>query len=137
MNREAYEKLAAQIADHNRRYYAEASPTISDQEYDGLVRQLLEVERSHPEWIVSWSPSLRVGFEPISGFEKITRDVPMLSLDNTYNADDLRDFFKRVCKGLEREGIRFSLEPKIDGFGIEHPTDERGWIMAAWESENA
>src|SRR6185369_11976126 len=64
-----------------------------------------------------WSPTKRVGYAPVSEFPKVTRDVAMLSLDNTYGTDDLREFHERVMKGLD--SVTYSIEPKIDGFGIE------------------
>ncbi len=118
-SRDAYLKLAAEIAEHNRRYYVDAAPTISDVEYDQLSKQLVAAEEAHPDWVVSWSPSQRVGAEPLSGFEKVVRDVPMLSLDNTYDEAELDAFHDRVMKGLGGADVEYVIEPKIDGFGIE------------------
>ncbi|MEO8700119.1 MAG: NAD-dependent DNA ligase LigA [Kofleriaceae bacterium] len=114
-----YDKLVGDLTEHDRRYYVEASPTITDGEYDTLYKQLLALESKHPDWVVSWSPSRRAGHAPISEFPKVTRSVAMLSLDNTYNEDELRAFYDRAVKGLDGETPVFSVEPKIDGFGIE------------------
>lgn len=114
-----YHALAEQILEHDRRYYVEASPTISDVEYDALARALRAYEEAHPAHIVSWSPTRQVGHAPASEFPKVERPVAMLSLDNTYGEDDLRAFYERVVKGLDGEVPGFSIEPKIDGFGIE------------------
>ncbi|HEU0035129.1 MAG TPA: NAD-dependent DNA ligase LigA [Kofleriaceae bacterium] len=114
-----YLRLVDEVTEHDRRYYVDANPTISDFEYDQLHKRLVELEAAHPEWIVSWSPSQRAGHAPISEFPKVTRGVAMLSLDNTYNEDELRAFFDRVVKGLDGDVPVFSVEPKIDGFGIE------------------
>ncbi|MBK9034008.1 MAG: NAD-dependent DNA ligase LigA [Myxococcales bacterium] len=119
MTHDEYLALATALTEHDRRYYELAAPTIADGEYDRLAAQLRAVERDHPAWVVPWSPSQRVGHVPLSGFTKVVRPVPMLSLDNTYDADDLRAFYDRVVKGLGGEAPRFSIEPKIDGFGIE------------------
>ncbi len=84
------------------------------------MTQLRAVEDAHPDWAVSWSPTRRVGHgAPLDGFVKVVRPVPMLSLDNSYDADDLRAFHERVVRGLDGDEPVYSLEPKIDGFGIE------------------
>jgi DNA ligase (NAD+) len=117
--REDYLALVDELSEHDRRYYVEAEPTISDVEYDKLLKSLRETEAAHPDWIVAWSPTKRVGHAPVSEFPKVTRATAMLSLDNTYGHDDLREFHERVQKGLDGDGVTYSIEPKIDGFGIE------------------
>jgi DNA ligase (NAD+) len=119
MQREDYLRLVDEMTEHDRRYYVDASPTISDYEYDQLNRRLRELEAEHPEWVVPWSPSQRAGHEPISEFPKVVRPVAMLSLDNTYDEDDLRAFYERLERGLDGDVPACSVEPKIDGFGIE------------------
>ncbi|MGN6105541.1 MAG: NAD-dependent DNA ligase LigA, partial [Kofleriaceae bacterium] len=128
--RDDYLKLVDEMTEHDRRYYVDAAPTISDFEYDQLNQQLRAIEAAHGDWIVEWSPSQRAGHAPISEFPKVTRPVAMLSLDNTYGEDDLRAFFDRVVKGLDGDVPVFSIEPKIDGFGIEL-TYERGLLALA------
>ncbi|HEY3801177.1 MAG TPA: NAD-dependent DNA ligase LigA [Kofleriaceae bacterium] len=118
-NRDHYLALVDELTEHDRKYHVESSPTISDIEYDKLVVSLRELERAHPDWIVAWSPTQRVGHAPVSEFPKVTRPVAMLSLDNTYDEAELRAFFDRVVKGLDGDVPVFSVEPKIDGFGIE------------------
>lgn len=118
-SKERYLALVDELTEHDRRYYVEAAPAISDGEYDKLARDLVEAERAHPEWVVAWSPTKRVGHAPISEFAKVERPVAMLSLDNTYSEEELRAFFDRVVKGLDGDVPAFSVEPKIDGFGIE------------------
>jgi DNA ligase (NAD+) len=108
-----------ELTEHDRRYYVEAAPTISDVEYDRLLRTLREVETAHPEWVVEWSPTRRVGHEPLSGFTKVVREVPMLSLDNTYDEAELDAFIDRVNRGVGDAEVEYVVEPKIDGFGIE------------------
>lgn len=119
MTRQDYLALVDELTEHDRRYYIEADPAISDGEYDRLNRELREVESQHADWIVVWSPTQRVGHAPVSEFAKVTRAVAMLSLDNTYDEADLRAFYDRVVKGLDGDVPMFSVEPKIDGFGIE------------------
>lgn len=114
-----YLTLVDELTEHDRRYYVDANPTISDVEYDKKYKRLLELEAQHRDWVVPWSPTQRAGHAPISEFPKITRAVPMLSLDNTYDEAELRAFFDRAVKGLDGETPVFSIEPKIDGFGIE------------------
>jgi DNA ligase (NAD+) len=119
MERDDYLKLVEEMTEHDRRYYVDASPTISDYEYDQLNRRLRELEAAHPDWIVPWSPSQRAGHEPVSDFPKVVRPVAMLSLDNTYGEDDLRAFHERLVRGLDGDEPACSVEPKIDGFSIE------------------
>jgi DNA ligase (NAD+) len=118
-SREEYLGLVDELTEHDRRYYVEAAPTISDYEYDQQMTRLRALEAAHPDWIVAWSPTKRVGHAPVSDFPKVTRGVAMLSLDNTYGEDDLREFHERVLRGLDGDQVVYSIEPKIDGFGIE------------------
>ncbi len=113
-----YLSLVDSLTEHNRKYYVQAAPTISDIEFDRLLKKLMGWEEAHPEWVVPYSPTKRVGHTPSSGFPKVVRDTPMLSLDNTYNLEELEAFDNRVIKKLER-APQYVVEPKIDGFGIE------------------
>jgi DNA ligase (NAD+) len=117
--KDRYLALCREIIEHDRRYYVENDPIISDSEYDRLLRELTALETEHPDLVVTWSPTRRVGAEPISEFPKVVRDVPMLSLDNTYDAEQLAEFCERVLKGLAGEEPAYVVEPKIDGIGIE------------------
>lgn len=124
VTRADYLALIDELAEHNRLYYVEAAPIISDYEFDTLLKKLEAIEREHPEWVVEWSPTKRVGHEPLSSFPKVVREVPMLSLDNTYDEADLKAFHERVLRGLgvtdeESHIVTYVVEPKIDGFGIE------------------
>ncbi|NVB79793.1 MAG: NAD-dependent DNA ligase LigA [Kofleriaceae bacterium] len=127
-SKDEYLALVDEVSEHDRRYYVDAAPTISDVEYDKLLKKLRELEAAHPDWAVTWSPTKRVGHAPISEFPKVTRAVAMLSLDNTYGHDDLREFHERVQKGLDGDSVMYSIEPKIDGFGIE--LTYKGGILA-------
>ena len=120
MTRAEYESLAKEILAHDRRYYVDNAPIVADVEYDRLRKSLDKVEAEHPDWILSWSPSQRVGHEPLSSLNKVERATPMLSLDNTYSESDLREWDARVRKGLGATAIpAYVVEPKIDGIGIE------------------
>jgi len=110
--------LAEAIRRHDRAYYVEAQPTISDREYDQLYRELLNLEADHPELRTPDSPSQRVGGEPIDGFETVRHAVPMMSLDNTYSQEEVREFVERVQKLLPGEPLDWVVEPKADGIAI-------------------
>jgi DNA ligase (NAD+) len=123
-SRAAYLRLVDEITEHDRRYYVDASPNISDYEYDKLLKKLRDFEAEHADWVVSWSPTQRVGHAPISAFPKVVREVPMLSLDNTYDEADLKAFHERVLRGLdltedEAHAVTYVVEPKIDGISVE------------------
>jgi DNA ligase (NAD+) len=118
-SREEYLVLVADVAEHDRLYHVEARPRITDQEYDRLYRQVREIEAEHPDWVVPWSPTARVGHEPLGAFTKVVRELPMLSLDNTYDEAELRAWHDRVARGLEGETVDYVVEPKIDGVSIE------------------
>ncbi len=111
-------QLRQEIEEHNRRYYQEAAPSISDQEFDALLRELIDLETAHPELASPDSPTQRVGGAPIEGFSQIRHAVPMMSLDNTYSEAELAAFFQRLQKGLGRERIDCLIEPKVDGVAI-------------------
>ena len=119
IDKETYLKILEELTEHDRAYYNESAPTISDFEYDTLLSKLRSIEEKNPTWIVDYSPTQRVGHKPLSGFSKIERKIPMLSLDNTYNEKELHAFFERVVKGLDGLCPSFVIEPKIDGLGVE------------------
>lgn len=111
-------KLRRELEHHNYLYFVKNAPEITDQQYDRLMKELIDLERAHPELITSNSPSQRVGGEPLSSFSSVAHAVPMLSIDNTYSADELRQFHERVRKALESDSIRYVVEPKIDGVAV-------------------
>jgi DNA ligase (NAD+) len=117
--RQRYQTLVRELSEHDRRYYVEMAPAVSDAEYDRLYRELRSIEAAHADWISADSPSQRVAPAPITAFPKVVRAVPMLSLDNAYSEGELREFYDRVIKGLHDETPAFVVEPKIDGIGIE------------------
>src|SRR5262245_11368621 len=104
-------RLADEIRRHDHAYYVEAKPTITDREYDRLYRELLDLEKEFPKLTTPDSPSQRVGGEPLTGFKSVRHAMPMLSLDNTYSQDELRDFVKRVQKFLPDEKLEWVVEP--------------------------
>src|SRR5947208_1385955 len=91
-------ELRRLIDHHNYLYYTEAKPEISDREFDKPLDELNKIEKEHPELVTPDSPTQRVGGQPIDDFETVKHRVPMLSIDNTYNADELREFDKRIRK---------------------------------------
>ena len=112
------ESLRAQLRQHDHRYYVLTQPTISDQEYDRLMCALVDLEKAHPEAIAPDSPSQRVGGQPTKEFQTVTHAVPMLSLSNTYNEDEVRDFDRRVRSVLGQEQFRYVCELKFDGVAV-------------------
>jgi DNA ligase (NAD+) len=112
------DQLRAELERHNRLYYA-GEPEISDYDFDQLMRRLQEMEAQHPEYADPNSPSARVGGEPIAGFPPVIHDPPMLSIDNAYSLDELREWHERVKRGLGREQIEYEAELKIDGVSID------------------
>ena len=116
--RERAEELRRLIAHHRKRYYVDADPEIADAEYDALERELLEIETAHPELVSEDSPSLRVGGEPAEGFETFQHASPLLSLDNAYGADELREWKARLMRALGEAVPTFVVEPKVDGLSI-------------------
>jgi DNA ligase (NAD+) len=111
-------ELRKQVEYHNHKYYVEASPEISDLEFDQLLKRLQELERLHPELATPDSPTQRVGGQPIDGFEQVRHSVPMLSIDNTYSEAELREFDARVRKLLRGEQPRYLVEEKVDGVSV-------------------
>ena len=113
------EELRVKLALFSHQYYVLNSPTISDAEYDLLYRELVNIETSFPELITPDSPTQRVGSVPSSKFEKVTHDVPMLSLDNVFSEDELKAFDMRVRKLLSLPSVEYVVEPKLDGLAVE------------------
>ncbi len=110
------EKLRQEIHFHNYRYYVLNDPVISDYEYDMLLKRLEELERKFPEFITPDSPTQRVGGEPLEEFTTITHEIPMLSLDNTYSYEELKEFDQRVKKIVNKP--EYIGELKVDGVGV-------------------
>ena len=113
-----HRELVEQIRKLDRAYYEEAQPLVSDEEYDRLYRELLDLETAHPELRTTDSPSQRVGGTPLPHFTSVAHAIPMQSLDNTYSATELEAFVDRIQKALEGEKLGFVIEPKIDGVAV-------------------
>jgi len=112
------QSLRHDIAEHNRRYYEDAAPTISDREYDQLYRELIDLEKKFPQFARDDSPTRRVGGQPLKHFQPVTHRVPMLSLDNTYSVKELTEFYARITRLLPKEKIPVIIEPKVDGVAV-------------------
>ncbi len=125
------ERLRAEIRRHDHLYYVKATPEISDREYDRLIEQLRTLEQKHPELITPDSPTRRVGDQPVEGFEHVTHAVPMLSIDNTYDETQLREFDARVAKGLDGRPYRYMVDPKVDGVAVSLRYEDGRLVLAA------
>ncbi len=116
--RQRVKALREAIRRHDRLYYVEARPEIPDHEYDRLFAELKALEERYPELVTPDSPTQRVGGEPLDGLEQVEHVVPMLSLDNTYDLGELRNWYGRVTRGLGHEPDGLTAELKIDGVSI-------------------
>ena len=126
-----------QLREHNHSYYILDDPRVPDAEYDRLMQQLLTIEKANPQWVTADSPSQRVGDKPLESFKQVTHALPMLSLDNAFNGDDLRDFDRRVRERLNKylqrpldQLIAYACEPKLDGIAVSL-TYEKGILVTA------
>lgn len=124
MNQKSFDRikwLRDQINDHNYQYYILDNPIISDREYDELFRELEHLESENPDLLTPDSPTQRVGNSPLDSFGTILHSVPMLSLANAMNQEELEAFYQRVAKGLGSsfQNVEFIGEPKLDGLGVE------------------
>ncbi len=112
------EKLREEVRRHDHAYYVLGKPIITDRQYDKLFDDLEKLEEQHPDLITADSPTQRVGESPIEGFEHVRHAVPMLSVDNTYDEEQLREFDGRVARGLGGEPYAYVVDPKIDGVAV-------------------
>lgn len=122
-------ELREQIEKHNYAYYVLDQPSISDAEYDELMRKLMELEEQYPQYKTPDSPSQRVGGAPLEAFQKVTHRVPMLSLSNAFNEGDLRDFDRRVRQ--EVGDVRYVCELKIDGLAVSLRYEDGYFVQGA------
>ncbi len=116
---------------HTHLYYVEAKPEISDQAFDAMMRELIDLETAHPTLITPDSPSQRVGGEPLEGFRAVEHAVRMMSIDNTYSEDELRAFDERVRKAIGDEPVRYVLEPKVDGVAASTRYEQGKLVLVA------
>ncbi len=116
--RKEAEELREKIRRHEYLYYVEDAPEISDAAFDRLMNRLKEIEAAHPDLVTPDSPTIRVGGKPREGFATVRHARPMLSLDNAFSYDALRDWDRRVREGTGREDIEYIAEHKFDGLSI-------------------
>ncbi len=115
---ERAEQLREQIRFHNYRYYVLDDPQVPDAEYDRLLRELQALEAEHPDLVSADSPTQRVGANPLSAFGEVKHEVPMLSLDNAFDDNEVGEFDRRVREKLEVETVDYTAEPKLDGLAV-------------------
>ena len=125
------DKLRKVLHRHNYRYYVLDDPEISDAEYDRMMQELKRLEEDHPQLASPDSPTARVGAPPLEKFEAVAHSIPMLSLDNAFNDEDILEFDKRVRRNLDtRDEVLYTAEPKLDGVAVEL-VYENGILVAA------
>lgn len=125
-------QLRAALHEHNYHYYVQDAPQISDAEYDQLLRQLQQLEQAHPELEDPDSPTQRVGATPDSAFQPITHALPMLSLANAFDRDELEDFDRRARERLEiQDDLAYVCEPKLDGLAVSLTYEDGRFVQAA------
>ena len=133
--RDPKEEIAAlrtEINRHNRLYYVDAAPEISDREYDRLMERLQTLEAEHPDLATADSPTQRVGGAPLAEFRTVTHAVPMLSIENTYSFDELREWDARVRRGLTAgETVRYVVEIKVDGVAASLRYEQGKFVLGA------
>jgi len=115
---EKIDKLIKLLNYYNYKYYVENNPVVSDYEYDKLYHQLLELEKKYPQFIKPYSPTQRVGGQPLKEFKTVQHKIPMLSIDNTYSSDELIEFDKRVKRMADVEYVDYVVELKYDGVAV-------------------
>ena len=113
-----YRDLCKKIWEHNRHYFVENAPVISDHEFDKLFAKLVQIEKEHPKLIFVGSPTQRVGEMPVGGFPVVSHTIPMLSIANTYSADELKEFLERIWRMLNKKDVLMEAELKMDGIAI-------------------
>ena len=112
------DELRQELNRHNHNYYVLNSPEITDKEFDMLLKELEQLEQQHPEYYDPLSPTQRVGSDLSKGFEHVLHERPMMSLSNTYNIEEVNEWFGRVSKSLEGEEFKIVGELKFDGTSI-------------------
>src|SRR5881394_157364 len=132
-------RLALELEGHDKRYYQEDAPSVTDAEYDALRQRVNAIEKRFPEFVTSDSPSQKVGAAPSGRFKKVRHAVPMLSLDNAFGEQDVRDFVDRIARFLKLpdDRIDFSAEPKIDGLSMSLRYEGGELVTAATRGDGA
>src|SRR3972149_5971072 len=122
-------RLKEQIRHHDFLYYVKDRPEISDGEYDRLFRELVELERAHPELVTSDSPTQRIGAPPLDELGKVQHQRPMLSLDSLVDPADVLAFDQRMKRELETDQVEYTVEPKFDGLSVELVYDQGSFVQ--------
>ncbi|MHC2576254.1 DNA ligase (NAD+) [Bradyrhizobium diazoefficiens] len=132
-------RLALELEGHDKRYYQDDAPTVTDAEYDALRQRFNAIEKRFPEFVSAESPSQKVGAAPSGRFRKVRHAVPMLSLDNAFAEEDVRDFVGRIVRflKLDDDKIDFSAEPKIDGLSMSLRYEGGELVTAATRGDGA
>ena len=133
--RKKVESLRSEIRNHNYLYHVLDDPEVPDAEYDRLIRELTKLEKDNPELVTQDSPTQRVGAEPIKAFGTVEHALPMLSLDNAFSEDELRDFHRRITERLDiddaNDELGYSAEPKLDGAAVSLIYEQGELVRAA------
>jgi DNA ligase (NAD+) len=137
--RTEWKRLALELEEHDRLYYQEDAPKVSDAQYDALRQRFNAIEKRFPEFVSAQSPSQKVGAAPSGRFRKVRHAVPMLSLDNAFAEEDVRDFVGRITRFLKLadDRIDFSAEPKIDGLSMSLRYEGGELVTAATRGDGA
>ncbi len=125
-----HEKLIQELRKHDRLYYIESRPAISDYEYDRLFKKLVEMEKEHPEWVTATSPTQRISDPLTKGFKQVVHVAPMLSLANTYSEEEIGDFINRIHKLLGKKDVTLCAELKMDGVAVSVRYEEGRFVRA-------
>jgi len=131
ITKEHYVDLLEQVKQHDELYYQKSKPRISDYEYDALLKEVEQIERDHPEWVTDSSPTGRITEALTDGFKVAVHKVPMLSLANTYSEEEVKDFIKRVEKGLDGRLTDFYCEVKMDGLAVSARFENGSFVVGA------
>mgnify|MGYP006203436379 CR=1 FL=1 len=129
--------LRRRLDDANHRYYVLDDPTITDAEYDALLRELESLEAAHPDLRADDSPTQRVGIAPTGAFAEVRHSMPMLSLGNAFSDEEVQDFVRRIADRLKRPALRFSAEPKLDGLAISLRYEGGAFVQGATRGDGA
>ncbi len=131
------EQLHKTLNYHAHRYYVLDDPEIPDSDYDKLFRQLDDLEQQHPELVTPDSPTQRVGGRVLDSFSKVTHQMPMLSLSNAFNSDEIKDFAKRIDDVLDHEDFSLVAEPKLDGLAVSLRYEQGILVQAATRGDGS
>lgn len=129
--------LRSELDRHNLLYYVRAEPVIEDRAYDALYRELEELEKEYPEFLTTDSPTQRVGSEPLGAFQSVRHAVPMMSLSNTYDTNELIEFHQRIGKLIADTPFSYSVEPKIDGVAVSCRYENGSLVAASSRGDGA